>query len=148
MVTADFVAYYAAERPGAIAFIDNGREVAFAELDRDIARFAEALGEFGLPRGSVVAICCADFYRHFLLIFACERLALATASFHGEAEVNAPIIAAAGLVLADPETQVEGAKRVHFIDMAWLEGVLARGEVARAGPPAYLPEDPIRIIRL
>ena len=89
MTTSDYVAFHAAERPDSLALINNGRHVTYAELAHDIGKFARALDEFRLPRGSSIAVACDDLYVHWLLLLASEHLGIATASV-AASDVRAP----------------------------------------------------------
>jgi hypothetical protein len=51
-MTTDHIAFDAAERPNAVAFVIKGRDISFAEFARDIRKFAGTLREFELPRGA------------------------------------------------------------------------------------------------
>src|ERR1700680_1358765 len=99
--TYDYIAFHATERPEAAALVNRDRTISYAEFRRDIGKFAVALREFGLPRGSTVAIGCDDVYTHWLLLLAFERLNVATASFD-RMETPAPreLIAGVDLVLS------------------------------------------------
>src|SRR5579885_2883407 len=77
----------------------------------DIGKFAAALGEFGLPPRSVVAVGCDDFHLHWLLLLAFERLNVATASYHsGEGAADCgQLLAGVDLVLSDEHFPLHGA---------------------------------------
>jgi acyl-coenzyme A synthetase/AMP-(fatty) acid ligase len=146
-MTADYVAYHAAERPHAIALIDNGRSVSYAELSRDIRKAMGALRELGLGTGGSVAVGTEHLYMHWLLLLACERLGIAAASFgQGEASRYGPLWAAVDLVLAAPEIKVTGARRAHALTPRWIKEVLA-GEPSDLVVPPKHPDDPVRIVR-
>lgn len=148
MGTADHIASHARERPDALALMVGERRVTYAELSRDIGKFAAALREFGLPPGSMVAIGCADLYVHWLLLLAFERLNVATASVD---KMESPaayrqLFESADLVLSDAHISSAGAARHHSITEAWVAKALAAEEPE---PPAvpHGPGDLARILR-
>ena len=59
-MTMDYIAFHAAERLDAVAFIIAGREISCAHCARDIRKLTRALREFDLPRGAKVRIDIAD----------------------------------------------------------------------------------------
>lgn len=147
-MTPDYVAFHAAERPDAVAIIDGDRSITYAELDRAIRSLARNLAELGLAPGSKVAVGCNDSYSHLLLLLAFERLGIATASFQPRVPSAAPrILEQLDLVVADPQFQTTGAKRVLAIDAEWM-----RRATMDAGSEGWesslLPPDlPVRLIR-
>jgi len=149
MITADYIALHAAERPDAAAVVNNGHAISYAEFDRDIGRFTAALSEFGLPRGVTVAVGCEDFHIHWLLLLALERLDVATASYHsgeGPRECR-ELLAGADLVLSEAHFPTDGAKRHATITQSWLQDALARGPEESAPRIEGAPGDPIRVLR-
>ena len=62
-MTADYVAYHAAERPDAVAIIHDGRAVSYAELCGDIRKVARAMCALGVRPGGSVAV-GTDQLRH------------------------------------------------------------------------------------
>ena len=125
-MTSDHIAFHAAERPDAVALVNNGREITYAEFSLDIRKFTRALREFGLPRGAKVAVACDDIYFHWLLLLASERLGIATASFEsGDGWGRGPLLAYMDLVLSEPHFPIQGARRHHPVSQQWLQGVLA-----------------------
>ncbi|HXP73227.1 MAG TPA: class I adenylate-forming enzyme family protein [Stellaceae bacterium] len=147
--TGDHVAFHAAERPDGVALVNRGRAISYAELCRDIGKFASALREFGLPRGSAVAVGCDDFYLHWVLLLAFERLNVATASYHsGEGLADCgELLAGADLVLSEEHFPLQGAARHRSIAPAWVADTLAR---SHDGGPIYADwaaGDPVRILR-
>src|ERR1043166_2282474 len=102
-MTADYVAYHAAERPDAVAVVSDGRPASYAELDRDIRKFAGAVHERGVVPGGSVAIGCNDFYVELLLLLACERLGAASASLGPRAGCSASsLVGSASPRLSEP----------------------------------------------
>src|ERR1700730_17826377 len=99
--TADYIAFHAAERPDAVALIDNGRAISYAEMSRDVGKFTAALREFRLAPPSRAAIGCESVYVHWLLLAACERLGIASTSYFGnEGGAAAPLLAGGDPALA------------------------------------------------
>jgi acyl-CoA synthetase (AMP-forming)/AMP-acid ligase II len=118
--TADCVRYQALHRPRATALVDGARKIDFATFHRDLVRFTRALREFGLPRGSVVAVACEDFYLHWLLLLACESLGLVTVSFLvSEGRSLARLFQYVQLVLSQRDVPEAGAK-ARRLTREWL----------------------------
>src|SRR5579859_5968873 len=96
--TADYIAFHAAERPDAVAIVDRGREIAYAQFHRDLGRFVGAVGELGLARGRAVAVAWGELYPHWLLLLAPERHHALTpewlARVFARAEAELPVAAA------------------------------------------------------
>lgn len=146
-MTADYVAYHAADRPAALAVLHNGRAVSFAELYRDIRRTMAALGARGVRPGGSVAIGTDDLYLHWLLLLACERLGIAAASFARGAETGRdPLWASVDLVLAAPDIAVSGARNCQALTPSWIEDALSGANTERAPEPRKMPDDPVRIV--
>ena len=60
-MTSSFIAFHAAERPDAIAIIDNGREITYSAFASDIRKCVDALRAFGLmPRAGWRSIVTAS----------------------------------------------------------------------------------------
>ena len=145
-MTADHIAFHAAERPDAIALVDNGRALTYAEFSRDIRKFTRAVHEFGLPRGATLAIDCDDNYFNWLLRLACEELGLVTATFIvPEGRGSQLLLRDFDLVLSGKDIPADSAKRHHRITSQWLQGILARADVGPVPKPAKGPDDPLRI---
>jgi acyl-coenzyme A synthetase/AMP-(fatty) acid ligase len=149
MSTADCVALHAAERPGALAFIDDGRAISFAEFNRDIAKFTMELREFRLPPGSTVAVGCSDVLTQWLLLLACERLNVASASFDRLESPGAyrELLAGVDLVLSDAHVSTAGAERHHPITEAWVRETRARDVQDDSPGVCDAPGDLMRIVR-
>jgi len=146
-VTIEYLRFHALERPEALILVDGDREIRYAEFVADLWKFAHAIQEFGLRRGSSVAIGCDDFQTHWLLVLAFEHLGIVTASFHGKEGRNCQaLLGSVDLVLAEPHYP-PGGWNTRLITPAWVQGVLARPE--QAPPPAAPrhPDDVLRIVR-
>ncbi|HLZ78147.1 MAG TPA: class I adenylate-forming enzyme family protein [Sphingomonas sp.] len=149
-MTVDYIAYHALTRPDAVAIIHDDRRITYADFHRDVRRFMRAAQEFDLSPGAFVAVGCEDFYAHWLLLLAFERLGIATASLapHDEAPSTAPLLSTMDLVLSDTEIPArQAASRYQPITSEWL------GRAARLPPldvePSLRrkPDDVIRILR-
>ena len=147
MITADYIAFHATERPDAVALLTRGGAITYSAFRRDIDRFTRAVAELGVPRGGSVAVGCSDVYTHWLLLLACEQLGIAAVSaLLGEATGTAALLVDVDLVLADPQFPQVGARRHHAVTPEWLAH--ARSLEGDAGLPLTLsPDDPVRILR-
>jgi 2,3-dihydroxybenzoate-AMP ligase len=147
-MTADYIAFHASERPAAIAVVDRGREISYAKFHRDIRAFTRAVREFGLPRGSSVAVACGDFYVHWLLLLGLERLGIATASYQREEnEEVAPLLAGVDLVISEVRPESDVGERHHAITEQWLQRVFALDDADVPAVAPGDPGDPLRILR-
>jgi acyl-CoA synthetase (AMP-forming)/AMP-acid ligase II len=146
-MTADFIAFHAAERPNAPALIRDGRTITYSEFDRDLRRFVRAICEIGLPRGRSVAVGCDDVYVHWLLLLALEHQGIATASFAGSTPADAPLFAAVDLVLAEPHFPIGTAKPHRRVTAEWVRDTLASADAGHEARPAGGPNDPLRILQ-
>ncbi|HLJ21583.1 MAG TPA: class I adenylate-forming enzyme family protein, partial [Stellaceae bacterium] len=149
-MTVDCVAYHALTRPEAVAVIHDGRRITYADFHRDIRKFTRTAGELGLGRGSAVAIGCEDFYAHWLLLLAFERLGIATASLIPRENVSstAPLLASMDLVLSDSEIPAAGAiRRFERITPEWLARVRNLEPLGDEPQAPRSPDDVIRILR-
>jgi acyl-coenzyme A synthetase/AMP-(fatty) acid ligase len=147
-MTADYIAFHAAERSGAVALVDCGREIAYAQFHRDLGRFTRAVGEFGFARGSSVAVAWGELYPHWLLLLALERLGIVAASYlPSEGAGSARLLASVDFVLSEARPPEVQAERHRAVTPQWLERVFARDDTE---VPAVAPEDPgdpLRILR-
>ncbi|HXP75642.1 MAG TPA: class I adenylate-forming enzyme family protein [Stellaceae bacterium] len=147
-MTADYVAYHAAERPDAVAMIHHGRAVSYAGFCGDIRKVARAVSALGVRSGGSVAVGTDDLYAHWLLLLACEQLGIAAASYlSGEGPICTPLLASVDLVLAAPDFPTTGARRCHPLTQPWIQGVLAPPDDGEALPSTKAPDDPVRIVR-
>ena len=146
-MTVDFLCYHALARPSAKALVLGERVISYGAFAGDLWKVTRALQGFGLARGSLVAIGCDDFYRHWLLVLACERLCLASASVQpNEGSSGREMLGTADLVLADPHYPAGGWK-THRLDEAWWQSVLAGPDQGVVPALPKLPEDVLRIVR-
>ena len=141
-MTAEYVAYHAAERPDAISIVVDGREITYSELDRDIRAMSWAMRGLGLSRGQSVAIKSEDAYVHWLLLLASERLGVAAASFM-DAGTKQDLLASVDLVLTDAPSPI-GRTPQHALTVDWVAAALANEEAEAT--PAPTPDDPVRIV--
>ncbi|HMK68374.1 MAG TPA: AMP-binding protein, partial [Stellaceae bacterium] len=110
--TADYVAFHAAERPNAVAIVDPGREITYAQFHSDIGRFVRAVGELGIARGRSVAIAWGDLYSHWLLLIACEQLGIATGTFlFNDGTEDSRLLETVDLVLSEARPHVVPPER-------------------------------------
>ena len=146
-MTVDFLCYHALARPSARALVVGGRTVSYGIFAGDLWKVTRALQGFGLARGRLVAIGCDDFYRHWLLVLACERLCLASASVQAdEGSSGREMLGTADLVLADPHYPA-GGWQTYRLDEAWWQSVLSGPDQAIVPALPKLPEDVLRIVR-
>jgi acyl-CoA synthetase (AMP-forming)/AMP-acid ligase II len=73
-MTTDYIAFHAAERASAVAVVENGREITYAQLARDIRLGAGALLALAIGRGSRVGLRLDLSYRQWVLLLALDRL--------------------------------------------------------------------------
>ena len=147
-MTADYVAFHAAERPDAVALLDNGRTVTYAQFNRDIRQFVRALQAFDLSRDSWVGVGCDDIYLDWVILLACERLAIPTASLHRTgAREPQNLLDALAFVLSSWEVAGTAGKRRQAITPEWLQEVRALPEVDERTLPPKSDSDLVRILR-
>jgi len=141
------IARHTAANPGGIAVINNGISISYGDLGRAVASFSEALVALGLRPGQVAAIECGVQYLHLLLVLACERLGVVSASFAAsELEQSLPLLAQVDLTITEQPARAAGARRVHAITKSWVDATLS----SSPGPMTPVPEarsDPWRIQR-
>lgn len=149
MTTEDYIARHAAERPEAVALVNRGKAITYAEFARDIRRFAAALREFGVPSGGLAAVGCDDFHLHWLLLLAFERLNVGTASYHGAEIASGPreLLSSVDFVLCESDFTTVGAARHAVITQDWVAATLARPPEDAACRVPGAPDDPVRILR-
>ncbi len=146
-MTASFIAFHAAECPDALALLDNGRAVTYAEFSRDIRKFTDALREFDLPQGARIAVGCEDLYVHWLLRLACEEVRLVSASVPARQDLAAtPFIEDFDLIFLDEPVDTGRIRRQHAVTPEWLQSVVQRADRQEPRNPFKRAEDPLRIL--
>lgn len=146
-MTRGYIAFHAAERPDAVAIIDNGRSITYAELARDIRRVTYALRALGLPRGTKAAIDRGNPYFDWLLRLAFEKLRVITVMVGLPETPDAlTLVPDFDIVLSHKSLPAGGAIRTHSFPTAWMQDVLANGEEDAEPAPEKQPDDPIRIV--
>ena len=148
-MTADYIAFHAQERPDAVAYVDNGRAVSYGAIARDVRRFTRAIREFGIPAGGVAAVGCEQPYLHLLILLACERLGLATASLTAREERSVlPLLDGADLLISEfPPPPGARPRLRHEITQSWVDRVLGLPDADEAALPLPPAESPLRILR-
>src|SRR5579859_2023581 len=147
-MTADYVAFHAAERPDAIALLDNGRAVTYAQFNREIRQFMRALQALGLSRDTWIGVGCDAVYLEWVILLACERLEIPTASLHRTAaRESQKLFDALALVLSEWEVAGTAGKRRQAITPEWLQEVRALPEVDEHTLPPKSDGDLVRILR-
>jgi acyl-coenzyme A synthetase/AMP-(fatty) acid ligase len=145
-VTAGYIAFHAAERPDAVAIINNGSSITYAELARQIRKFMHALRTLDLAPGAKAAVDCEDAYFNLLMRLAFEQLRVATAIVGlGEKPGPFTILRDFDIVLSG-KSSVIGAARHHRTTTEWLQGVLASGEEDPEPAPQKQADDPVRVV--
>jgi acyl-coenzyme A synthetase/AMP-(fatty) acid ligase len=146
-MTADYVAFHAEQRPDAVAILDNGRAVTYGEFARDIRKFTHGIRELGVPEGGTIAVGSDDLYVQWLILLACERLGIATASVISREEVSVlPLLAGVDLLLSEFPLKRASPRRRHALTPAWVESVLRLSD-AETALPQPSPEATLRILR-
>jgi len=145
-VTAEYIAFHAADRPDAVAIVTNGRSITYAEFARDIRKFTRALRGLQLPRGSTAAIDCDEPYFNWLLRLAFEQLRVVTASVGLPDRPDVLAQMRDFDIVLSGKSFVAGATRHHPTRTAWLQGVLASGDEDTEPTPEKRPDDPLRIV--
>src|SRR5215475_5820709 len=123
-MTLDYIELHAAERPNAVAFVDNGRSITERHFGSDVRKMITALQGFGLSRGAWVGVGVGDphQYLHWVILLALDRLGVATVSlFPQEGPAAFRIFARLSLVISDSEYPGAPIKRYHAITPEWLE---------------------------
>ena len=148
-MTADYIAFHAEQRPDAPAFLSNGNAVSYAVVASNIRSFTRRLREFEIPAGGTVVVGCENVYIHLVILFACERLGLATASLiANEREVALPLLEGAGLVLSEtPLPERARPRRSEILNQAWIDGAQGLSAVETEPLPVPPAESALRILR-
>ncbi|MGH6703810.1 MAG: class I adenylate-forming enzyme family protein [Bradyrhizobium sp.] len=145
-VTTAYIAFHAAERPDAVAIINNGRSITYAEFARDIRKITHALRALDLPQGSKAAINSDDAYFNWLLTLAFEQLKVVTALVALPDIPDALQLVRHFDVVLSGKSFPAGAVRHHPTTTAWLQSILESGKEDREPAPEKRPDDPIRIV--
>jgi fatty-acyl-CoA synthase len=138
---------HAVERPNAVAVINNGIAITYAELARAVGSVGQALGELGLRPGHSVAIECRDQYLHLLLLLGCERAGVVSGSVIAtELEQPLQLLSQVDLAITEHPERAVGARKVHAVTKSWVERALA---LPGAEGPSSSPSsaDGIRLVR-
>lgn len=145
-MTPDYIAYHAQTRPDAVALIHDDRPITYADFHQDIRKFTRAVQELGLSGVGSVAVKCEEFYAHWLLLLAFERLGIATASV--PAQEASSTFFQTDLLLSDTDAESAGsAERCQSIGGAWLERVFGLDALDIEPALQRKPDDVIRILR-
>ena len=145
-VTADYIDFHAAERPNAVAIIDNGRSITYAELARQIRKFTRALRALDLAPGAKAATDYEDAYFNLLIRLALERLRVGAAIIKlGDKPGPFAVLEDFDIVLSGRSLPIGGVRH-HRTTPAWQQGVLASGAEDQEPAPEKQPDDPVRIV--
>lgn len=145
-MTPEYIAFHAAERPGAVALVNNDREITYAKFARDIPKFTRALHELRLSRGAKVGVDCDDFYFHWLLRIGLEELGAISVSLPELVNPGSvPLLEDFDLIISGRDLSSEKVKRHHRATPQWLERIAAGADVDAAPAWDRSPDDPMRI---
>lgn len=144
-MTADYVAFYASERPDAVAFIDNGRLVTYAQFNRELRQFMRALSGLGLRRGSCVGVGCDDHYLHWLILLAFQRLGVATKSLVRGEVLGPRLLKNLDVVLSEWDLPPGVIKPRQAITAELIRQVRELPEINDAALPPKAEDDFVRI---
>lgn len=146
--TVSHIGYHAATMPTKVAIVDGGRAITYQDLVRDIGKMAAALQDLGLGEGQTAAVEITGFYRHWVMLLACEALGAATMSYsQSEATVLAGYLASMDRVICAPGAEPEAARAIHVADDTWLNTVSLREPLALPPSLSIPPDAPMRIIK-
>ncbi|MGH7125615.1 MAG: AMP-binding protein, partial [Stellaceae bacterium] len=146
-MTADYIDFHAAERPDAVAIINNGRSITYPQVARDIRKFTHALRALGLPPGSKAVIDCEDAYHNWLLRLAFEPLRVITATVKLPDRPDGLSLVSDSDIALSSKNFTAGTRPRHLrTTPEWLRATLASGDEDREPTPEKLPHDPIRIV--
>jgi 2,3-dihydroxybenzoate-AMP ligase len=147
-VTAEYIVFHAIERPDAVAIVNNGRDITYAEFARDIRKVTHALRALDLPRGSKAAIDVDDAYFNWLLRLAFEQLRVITATVElPDKPGGLSHVRDFNIVLTGKSFPAGTAPRLHPTTTELLDGVLASGQEDHEPTPEKRLDDPIRIVQ-
>lgn len=145
-MTADYVAFHAAERPDATAFVDHGRVITFSQFARDIRRCMQAVSDLGARRGNWVGVGCADIYLHWILLLALQRLGIASTSLQRDEPSGASrLFQRLDLVISGWDFPQFPIKRRHAITPQWVAAVREGAEIDERALPPKSRDDVVRV---
>ena len=148
--TEDYLRFNADFYPDAIALIDHGREITYAQFHRDLGKTTRHLSRLGLRAGDAAAVACDDNYVHWLLLLGFEALGVITASFdRREGPACLPLLRHVALVLSDAELPFASELALLRITPDWINRILLAPDdtVARVEERPLSPGDPMRLTR-
>jgi acyl-coenzyme A synthetase/AMP-(fatty) acid ligase len=140
-VTADYIAFQAADSSEAVALIINGQEISYSKLTRDIRKVTRALREFELLPGAKVLVNVQYVYLRWLLLLALERLCVITHALRGRDPHNLDDF---DLVLSDKK--LVGGRQQCETTPEWLHRILVRADQDEESMPVKAHNDPLRIL--
>ena len=150
--TADYLRFNTDFYPDAIALIDHGREITYAQFQRDLRKTIRHLRRLGLRRGNAVAIGCDDHYVHLLLLLGFEALGVITGSFDPrEGAACLPLLRYVDLVLSETTLPFAADVAPLRITSTWIDQIFLdttdddSASADEEPPPA--PDDPVRLVR-
>lgn len=146
-MTAEYIAFHAAERPDAVAIVDNGLGITYAAFARDIRKVTRALRALALPRSARAMIDYEDPYFNWLLRLAFERLGVVTATMPlPDNPGGIGLLRDFDIVLSSKSFPAGTGPRIHRTTVEWQQGVLA--SAAEDGEPEIekRADDLIRIV--
>lgn len=146
--TVSYIGYHAATAPAQIAIVESGRQVTYRDFYRDIRKMTGALREVGVTAGETVAVEITGFYRHWVILLACEALGAGTMSYNqSETAALGDRFAALDRVICSTDAAPDGAKQVLVADHDWLTAVGQRPLEEMPPSIAIDPDAPVRIIK-
>ena len=146
-MTTEYIAFHAAERPDAVAIVDNGRNITYAAFARDIRKVTHALRTLGLPRSAKAIVDYEDPYFNWLLRLAFERLGVVTATMRlPDNPGTIGLLRDFDIVLSSKSFPPGSGPRWHRTTTEWQQGVLAGTAEDGEPEPEKRPDDPMRIV--
>jgi acyl-CoA synthetase (AMP-forming)/AMP-acid ligase II len=147
-MTADYIAFHAIEQPNAVAFLDNGRAVTYAQFNREIRQFMRGVSQLGLSRGRSVGIGCHDLYLHWVLLLALQRLGITTASLQRDdgTQPKRDLGGKLDALLSEWDFPLAADKPRHAVTPEWVKAVRDLPEIDEASLPPKAGDDVIRIV--
>lgn len=146
--TVSYIGYHAATAPAQVAVVDGGRPMTYRDFHRDIARMTGALTDLGIRPGQSVAVEITGFYRHWVMLLACEALGASSLSYNqSELPVLGTAIAAMDHVICGPGAEPEQASALHVADHDWLTAVARRPETTLPPTTGFDADAPLRMVK-